>query len=477
MKISARRKTPAAAEQPTQALSEFLAALKFEALPEPVVARTEDLFLDWFASALAGKGARPTAIMEKFAAQMGPAGGPCEILTTRGRSSPFFAALVNGGASHVAEQDDLHNSSVLHPGTVVFPAVFAAAQETGASGRELIVASVAGYEAGVRVGEFLGRSHYKVFHTTGTAGKLAAAAGVARLLRLDASRLQHALGSAGTMAAGLWEFLRDAADSKQLHTAKAAADGLMAAYFARDGFTGARRILEGEQGMAAGMSSDADPAALTDGLGTRWALAETSFKFHASCRHTHPAADALLELMRRNRLTADDVTGVTAHVHQGALDVLGPVIDPQSIHQSKFSMGFVLAMIGLHGRAGLADFTDAALRDPKARAFHDKVKMVLDPEIDRAYPKRWMGRVSVTTRDGRKLDQRISSPKGDPDNTLIRAELEDKAVRLATYAGGASEAEMKRVIARAWRLRAERDVRDFLSGEGATGDERDPMAD
>ena len=143
---------------------------------------------------------------------------------------------------------------MLHPGTVVFPAVLAAAQDVGATGKELIAAAVAGYECGVRVGEFLGRSHYKVFHTTGTAGKLAAAAGVAHILKLDADKMQHCLGSAGTMAAGLWEFLRDAADSKQLHTAKAAADGLMAAYIARDGFTGARDILEGKQGMAAGMS-------------------------------------------------------------------------------------------------------------------------------------------------------------------------------------------------------------------------------
>src|SRR6185369_9915482 len=223
-----------------------------------VVLRTEDLFLDWFASALAGKGARPTRVMEQFAAEMGPSSGPSEILVSRKRTSPLFAALINGAASHFVEQDDLHNSSVLHPGTVVFPAVLAAAQAAGASGKHFIAAAVAGYECGVRVGEFLGRSHYKVFHTTGTAGKLAAAAGVARLLNLNAVQMQHCLGSAGTMAAGLWEFLRDAADSKQLHTAKAAADGLMAAYVARDGFTGALRIFEGKQGMAAGMSSDSD---------------------------------------------------------------------------------------------------------------------------------------------------------------------------------------------------------------------------
>jgi 2-methylcitrate dehydratase PrpD len=453
----------AAVKSETQTLCEFLAGLRYDALPQDVVSRTEDFFLDWLGSGLAGKGSRPVLAMENFARMMGPATGPAEILTTRGRTSPFFAALINGAASHVVEQDDVHNGSVYHPATVVFPAVLAAAQETGASGRDVIAASVAGYECGVRVGEFLGRSHYKVFHTTGTAGKLAAAAGVAHILKLDAQKMQHCIGSAGTMAAGLWEFLRDAADSKQLHTAKAAADGLMAAYIARDGFTGAHKILEGKQGMAAGMSSDADPAKLIDGLGTRWGMTETSFKFHASCRHTHPAADALLKVMRDHQLKPDDITSVIAHVHQGAIDVLGPVTDPQTIHQSKFSMGFVLALAALHKRAGLADFTEAALKDPATRSFHDKVKMVLDPVVDGAYPKRWLGHVTAVTRDGRKLEGKVSSPKGDPDNTLSRPEIEDKAVRLAGYSGGAGESEMGRVIQRVWRLRDEASVRDFLS--------------
>jgi len=446
----------------TRTLCEFLSAIRFEQIPAPVIARTEELFLDWFASALAGKDARPTRVMEKFAETMGPRDGDSEILVSRKKTSPLFAALINGAASHFVEQDDLHNSSVLHPGTVVFPAVLAAAQSTRASGREFLAAVVAGYECGVRVGEFLGRSHYKVFHTTGTAGKLAAAAGVAHLLKLDAERMQHCLGSAGTMAAGLWEFLRDAADSKQLHTAKAAADGLMAAYIARDGFTGARKIFEGKQGMAAGMSSDADARCLTDGLGTRWATAETSFKFHASCRHTHPSADALLALMQQHKVKADDIASVIAHVHQGALDVLGPVTDPQTIHQSKFSMGFVLALVANLKRASLADFTDEALRDNKLRTFHDKVAMTLDPVVDQAYPKRWFGHVSVKTRDGREFDQRIESPKGDPDNVLSRAELEDKALRLAAFTGGATAAEMKGVIARIWQLHDAADMRDFL---------------
>lgn len=464
MQMSAKKQSPAAAGSPTQQLCVFLSSIRYEDLPEPVVARTEELFLDWFASALAGKGARPVSVIDGFAAAMGPKDGSAENLLTRKRTSPLFAALVNGAASHFVEQDDLHNSSVLHPGTVVFPAVLAAAQDVGATGKELIAASVAGYECGVRVGEFLGRSHYRIFHTTGTAGKLAAAAGVAHILKLDADKMQHALGSAGTMAAGLWEFLRDAADSKQLHTAKAAADGLMAAYIARDGFTGAREIFEGKQGMAAGMSSDADARWLTDGLGTRWATAETSFKFHASCRHTHPAADALQTLMRQHQLKADDIVKVTAHVHQGAIDVLGPVTDPQTIHQSKFSMGFVLAMIATLGRAALADFTEKSLKNKDIRSFHDRVTMVLDPEVDGAYPRRWLGRVSVQTRDGRTLECRVDTPKGDPDNTLSRQELEDKAQRLVSYSGAATPDEVRQCIERIWHLRNEAGVRDFLAG-------------
>src|SRR5258708_15990811 len=238
----------------TGELASFLTSLRFEHVPRAVVDRTEDLILDWIDSALAGRNAKPVSILERFATTMGPSDGPSEILASRRRTSPLFAALVNGASSHVVEQDDVHNGAVFHPATVVFPAVLAAAQHTGASGRDVVVAAVVGYETGILIGAFLGRSHYRVFHTTGTAGGRPAPPTLARVLGADAPTMLHALGSAGTPGAGLWEFLRDAADSKQLHTAKAASDGLLAAYIARDGFTGAKRILEGEQGMAAGVS-------------------------------------------------------------------------------------------------------------------------------------------------------------------------------------------------------------------------------
>jgi len=435
----------------TASLARFAAELRFTDIPAPVVRRAEDLLVDWFGSALAGHGARPVETIAAFARAMGPAAGGSEVLVGRGRSSPYFAAMVNAAASHVAEQDDVHNGSVFHPATVVFPVALAWAQALGASGPQLLTAAVAGYEVGIRAGEFLGRSHYKVFHTTGTAGTLAAAATAGHLLGLDAARMLHAFGSAGTQAAGLWEFLRTAADSKQLHTAHAAAAGLMAASLARDGFTGAEAILEGPQGMAAGMSRDADPAKLVEGLGTRWALAETSFKFHAACRHTHPAADALLAVMAANQLGADDIDSVVTHVHQGAIDVLGPVVDPATVHQSKFSMGTVLALVARFGQAGLAEF-DAHFNEPETRALRERVRMELDAEVDGAYPRRWIGKVTVRTTDGRVLQGRVDEPKGDPGNTLSREEITAKALRLAAYSGAATEAEAQRAIGHLWQL-------------------------
>lgn len=436
---------------PSAALATFAASLRHGDIPQAVLRRGEDLFLDWLASALAGKGARPVEALARFWLSQGPDDGTSEVLIARRRSSPLVAAAVNAASSHFVEQDDVHNASVFHPATVVFPVALALAQHHRRSGRDLLVAAIAGYEAGIRVGEFLGRSHYKVFHTTGTAGSIAAAAAAGHLLGLDARAMLHAFGSAGTQAAGLWEFLRDAADSKQLHTAHAASTGLAAACLAAEGLTGAQHILEGPQGMAAGMSSDADPDRLVDRLGTRWATAETSFKYHASCRHTHPAADALVQVMRQHALKASDIEAVVAHVHQGAIDVLGPVTDPQTVHQSKFSMGTVLALAAMHGHAGLGEF-DAGYRSEPVLRWRDRVRMVLDTEVDAAYPARWIGKVEVTTKDGRRLAGRVDEPKGDPGNTLSRPELEVKALKLATYGGAASEAEMRAAIARVWAL-------------------------
>jgi 2-methylcitrate dehydratase PrpD len=173
----------------------------------------------------------------------------------------------------------------------------------------------------------------------------------------------------------------------------------------------------------------------------------------AACRHTHPAADALLKGMEERGLTADDIASVRARVHAAAIDVLGPVIDPRTIHQSKFSMGFVLALVATKGRAGIDDFTEEALEDAELHAFSEKVEMVLDKEVDAAYPRRWIGVVEIETSDGERFISRVEVPKGDPGNTLSRRELEEKARNLAAYGGGASGEET--------------DVRDLLPKSSA----------
>lgn len=447
--------------QETKALADFLAELNFAQIPSEVLARAEDLCLDWLASVMASKGLSPIPLFEQYAAYMGPSSGSAAILTTQTSSSPYFAALVNGAAGHLVEQDDLHNSSVLHPAAVVFPAALAAAQDKQKNGQEFLVAVVAGYEAGIRIAEFLGRSHYKIFHTTATVGTLAAAVAVGKLLNFNSAQFLHLLGNAGTQAAGLWEFLRDAADSKQLHTAKAAADGLLAAYMTEQGLTAAQNILQGEQGLAAGMSSDAKAACLNDRLGSRWALSETSFKFHASCRHTHPAADALLALIQQEQLQAQDIEKITCYVHQAAIDVLGRVDEPQTVHQAKFSMGTVLGLLAVHGKAGLPEFAQLALTDPHVAEIRRRTVMQLSPSIDQAYPQKWMGHVLLVTKDQRVLEQKIEYPKGDPENTLSRAELEDKFARLMAFSNARSEQERQRLTELVWHLQTQADLTQF----------------
>ncbi len=442
-------------KQETQAqihpLAAFAANLRWDDVPAAVQRKAEDLWVDWFGSVLAGQNARSVQTITRFALSQGLTAGDCEVIGQSTTTSPMMAALANAAASHVAEQDDVHNGSVFHPAAVVFPPAVAVAQQIGASGAQLMAACVAGYEVGIRVGEFMGRSHYKIFHTTGTVGTLAAAAAVGNLLGLTPVQMQHALGSAGTQAAGLWEFLRTAADSKQLHTAHAAAAGLMAAYLAKDGFTGAQDILTGPQGLAAGMSTDANPAKLTDGLGTRWATAETSFKWHASCRHTHPAADALLQVIAKHGLALGDIVRVDCFVHQGAIDVLGPVASPVTVHQSKFSMGTVLALAARFGHAGLNEFDEHFLSSETV-ALRDKVFMELDAEVDGAYPQRWIGKVNIHTTDGRVLHGRVDDPKGDPGNTLSREEITAKALRLAAYGSEVPANAVRTAVDKLWQV-------------------------
>ncbi|CAK7231751.1 hypothetical protein SBRCBS47491_008038 [Sporothrix bragantina] len=472
--VSRRFGSPPSPPSPsrTQQLASWAATLRYNDLPPAVVEKTKDFFLDWYACAIGGRHHPAVRAIDAFARDQGPsvssvsASGGSELLHAPAGAnctSAAFAALVNGAASHVVEQDDLHNSSMVHPATVVFPAALAVAQATpGANGKDLITACVAGYDVACRIGEFLGPTHYAKFHTTATAGVYGATAAASHLLKLDSTQMLSAIGTAGTQAAGLWQFLVDATHSKQVHTAKASFDGVFSAYATRAGLLGTADVLEGTSGMAAAMvPGNPNPKALTKNLGQDYSILHSSFKWHASCRHTHGSADGLLQIMNDHNLGAGDIASVTCHVYKAAIDVLGRTVIPETVHQSKFSMGFVLAVVAKYGRATVLDFTEAALEDPALQDFQKRVTMVLDDDIEAAFPVDWQARVVVTTKDGRRLEQFVATAKGDPALHLTRNELEEKARRIAEYAEIRDMAALEATFARVWQLEEAQDLMGF----------------
>ncbi|MHB0884884.1 MAG: MmgE/PrpD family protein [Bacillota bacterium] len=423
----------------SQKLAGFIATMDGKSLPEPAMEATRRAVLDWFGSAIAGSTSTPARMMLAVVKKLGH--DPQATLVPSGERLPATsAALYNGAASHVVELDDVHRASITHPGAAVIPAALAVGELVKADGRSFLTAVAAGYEAGIRVGEAVTPSHYRYFHTTGTAGTFGAAAAAAKLLGLDADGIASALGSAGTQAAGLWEFLADGAMSKHLHPGKAAMNGILSALLAREGFTSASRILEGERGFFIAEAAEYDPTRVTADFGRPYKIEEDSYKIHSSCRHTHPAVDVVLELARANDLRPEDVEVVSVSAYSVALDVTNDP-NPRSVYSAKFSLPFCVAL-SLHRRsAGATDFTEATLRDPAIRATMGRVKLVADPSLDALHPAKWPARVEIRTRDGRTLTAGTDNPRGDPENPVSTAELEEKFRGLAVPVVGEKLAE------------------------------------
>ncbi len=451
----------------TARLADFLASVRPPDLQPAVIHRTTELFLDWIGCCIAGSRSAPVLAIARFARSMGE-GGRVDVIPEGRKGTAYQAAFANAASSHMVEQDDLHNASVVHPATVVFPAALAAAQELGSSGLDLLTASVVGYEAATRVGAYLGPSHYRYFHTTGTAGTLGAAAAVAHLLGADAKEMSNALGNAGTTAAGLWQFLRDSADSKPLHAAHAAATGLAAAFLAHEHLEGAARILEGERGLGRAMSERVYPQALVNGLGQEWAVMHTSLKVHASCRHTHPAADALMTALTNAGVEARDIERVEVGVYQAAQDVLEAAPVPTNTHQAKFSMGFVLALIAHRRRAGVLDFDPDSIRDPQLLDFASRVSMRVDPDIESLYPHQWASEIKVFLHDGNTLSTMVESPRGDPDQWLSPGEIDDKFRSLTRYAGRLDEAATNSLLGGLRDVGNRTDLSDVMTWKSTT---------
>jgi 2-methylcitrate dehydratase PrpD len=336
-----------------------------------------------------------------------------------------LAALANGASSHMVEMDDLHRESILHPATAVIPAVFALAEREKASGADLLLAIAVGYEAAIRVALGVGPSHYRFWHTTATCGTFGAAAGAARLLGLNEEQTVSAYGSAGTQAGGLWEFLTNNAMSKQLHPGKAAFNGLLSALLAQRGFTGARRILEGEKGFFKATSNDFDAARCLADLGREFFFERNSIKYHASCGHTHSAIDAVLQATGGKALAPEDIEGVSVSVYQGSLDLLGAV-EPTTPYFAKFNLPFCVASALRFGHANLADFSAERVQAPDLTRMMQKIQIRSDTVLSAMYPRKWPARVEIVKRSGERLAGSVTYPKGDPENPLSESEVVGK---------------------------------------------------
>jgi 2-methylcitrate dehydratase PrpD len=277
----------------TRALAAHLASFAFEALPPAVVHEARRGILDWIGCALAGA-RHPT--LDKLNAVLSEAGGkPVATVFGRGaRLGLLDAPLVNGQAGHVLDFDDTHMGALLHTSSPTLAALFALADRGGADGRAFISAYVAGFEAGVRVGQAAPRQHDGGWHLTGTLGAIAAGAAAGKLLGLDALQMTHALGIAATQSAGMQQ--NRGTMCKSFHAGKAASSGVLAALLAREGFDSSHEILEGPKGFCRIYSTVAQPEALTEGSGNRWLISGNGHKPYACGVVLHPAIDAMIAL-------------------------------------------------------------------------------------------------------------------------------------------------------------------------------------
>lgn len=410
----------------SQQLAEFLAGASYTDLPAGVIEDAKRSVLDWLGSAMAGSLEPPARMAREAVAAMGDAAAAI--------------AFTRGVASHILELDDIHKTSTVHAGSPVISAAFSVAEREHADGRAFLLAVTLGYEAALRVGEAVNPSHYRYWHPTGTAATFGAAAAAGSLMKLNANEMLNALGSAGTQAAGLWEFNADGAMSKHLHPGKAAMNGIMAADLARAGFSGASRILEGERGFFRAMSAEYDESRITNGLGERWKISENCYKLHSCCGHTHTAIDLAIRLRKPG-------------IEQIEIETYGPGYEivkelrPRTPYQAKFSIAYCVAAALLDGRAGLEQFTLERMADPAIARLLERTRVRVAEDLTTRYPAAWPARLKLTFTGGETACGESDFPRGNPENPVSTAELEEKFRGLVAprFGAGAAESAIEKV--------------------------------
>jgi 2-methylcitrate dehydratase PrpD len=436
----------------SESIAACWSAMSAGGLPGEAVAAAKRFILDTLACSVAGARTEAVgAVMQAMQASGQHMEGPCSLWGRKGALPADRAALVNGTAAHALELDDFGGCG--HSGAVVVPAVLAVAEQTGASGRDVVLAVAAGYDVAARVLEGAGgyRRHNDAgWHSSGTCGSFGAAAGVAKLLGLDASGFASALGVAGSFTGGIWAFLADGAMTKRFHPGKAAETGVCAAYLAAAGMTGSHHVLDAPWGgfFSTYAPGIADPSLSLVDLGRSFRILRSGIKPYACCRTIHAPIDSLLMLMRDHAARADGIEAIIVHGNRQTV-VQFDRPSPKSMFDAQFSMQYCLALAALHENVDLKHFEALQTGVPAMARLMAATSIVADRTLGPTdYPA-----VELVLEDGRRGERQVSCARGHADNPLADAEVESKARSLMEpILGAAVTREVVELVGRLERL-------------------------
>jgi 2-methylcitrate dehydratase PrpD len=408
----------------------FAAGICYDDLPEAVIDQVKILILDTFGNAIAGHRADGVDIVYDRVREWG--GRSQSTVWMRGARVPApHAALVNGVMSHALEFDDLHDEAHVHCLAPVLPAALATAELVGGiNGREFLTAVAVGVEVMCRLGLAVPRE--KGWHYTPTYGVFGVAAAAARLLRLDPTAIENALGVAYSSSAGTKQCVIEGRLVKRVHPGLAAQAGLTAALFARSGLTGPREVFDGRFGYFAVYEGErADRDQVLNSLGEEYLLRGIRLKPYPCCGFNHAAIDAALAIA--GRVAVEDIEQVVVALSQTAHRIVGApfVARDNPGADAQFSVAYTVAAALIRGTVFLDDFEDAAIRDPAVVRLAQLVKVEEDPFV----PVRAAAPATVTTRDGRIVRERAAYTRGGPEHPLTAEERATKLRRCLAFGG------------------------------------------
>ncbi|MFQ6007026.1 MAG: MmgE/PrpD family protein [Woeseia sp.] len=415
----------------TRRLSEFVAEISHDQLPAEVRERAKLLVADHVGIAVrARQEAESTPSLLAAVRTLGLAQGAASVVADVGHYSPPGAALINGTLAHSLDFDDTHARGSIHPSAPIVPAALAAAEMTGANGREVIAGIVAGYEVQIRLSlALVPKDHYdRGFHPTATCGVFGAAAAAARVFGLPADQVANAFGICLSQAAGSMQYLLEGAWTKRFHVGYAAMNGLIAASFAREGFKGAVEAIEGKAGFLKSYAPNPIFENATARLGEVYETMAIAVKPYPCCRYSHAAIDALVELRATNDIDPEEIKSVEVGLPHAGWKLIGDPEEakqrPQNVVDGQFSMPFLAAVTLREGGMNW-DHYARHLGDADTLSLCKRVRSVVDPQAEAEFPAQMSGVARVRTPRA-LFEKFVAVPKGEPENFLMPAELRAK---------------------------------------------------